>query len=243
MKINIIVCIFSIILLNGCTSTYMLSLNNVERPINAQNKYGEQKITPLTGQEFNGYGFEDKAIKIIWIANIRTSMPFVVQNKTDQSIKIIWDEAAFVDCNGGTHRIMHSGVKYIDRSNSQPPSMVVRNGTLSDTIIPSDNIYFMSGQYGGWKERSLLPAKDSENARYYIGKNIQVLLPLQIESITYEYIFSFIIQGVDGNTDKASNVKIIQKEKPPSKKSRIIGASAMALGLSIFAVLIYSSTK
>lgn len=55
---------------------------------------------------------------------------------------------------------MHSGVKYIDRNNSQPPNIIPKNASLSDVIIPTDNIYYVSGQYGGWRDGQVVQFPD-----------------------------------------------------------------------------------
>lgn len=76
---------------------------------------------------------------------------FSLTNKTSHSIKIIWDEVVYVDVNGSSYRAMYSGVKYIDRTNPQLPTIVFRNGSIEDLVLPTDNVYYLSGQYGGWR--------------------------------------------------------------------------------------------
>jgi len=182
---------------------YDVSLDQVERPDQAKKRYGDPKIIKLSGEGIEKYQFEDEMINIIWIVS-SGGLSFKLFNKTNHSIKIIWDEAAFVGVTGQSQRIMHSGVKYIDRNNPQPPSVIIRNGRLSDIIIPTDNIYYVSGKYGGWRESPIFPnarfgittEQLIEQAKPYIGQSIQVLLPLQIESIVNEYIFSFKINDI-----------------------------------------------
>ena len=188
---------------------YDVSLDQVERPEQAKIRYGDQKIIRLSGEGVEKYQFEDEMINIIWIVT-SGGLSFELFNKTNYSIKIVWDEAAFVGVTGQSQRVMHSGVKYIDRNNPQPPSIVIRNGNLSDIVIPTDNIYYASGKYGGWREAPILPnarfgmttEQLIEQAKPYIGKSIQVLLPLQIEDVVNEYIFSFKINDalLSGNS-------------------------------------------
>jgi len=190
--------------LAGCAAfraSYDIRLTEVERPAQAKQRYGEQKITQIEEEGVNKYYFEDEMVKIVWIPT-SSHVSFILTNKTNHSIKIVWDEAAFVDENGVSHRVMHSGVKYIDRNNPQPPSVVVRNGTITDLVIPTDNIHYVSGQYGYWKKVPLFPVssvnaeKLRSRSQIYIGKTIQVLLPLQIEDVVNEYIFTFEINCV-----------------------------------------------
>jgi hypothetical protein len=152
--------------------------------------------------------FEDDLVKVSWYADSRNIL-FLVENKTDYSIKIPWDEAAFVDINGMSHRVMHSGVKYVDRSQPQAPSIIVRKGKLEDNIVPTDYVY---QDEGTWREKPLLVDKESHN-KYSLGafktfsdfqatvnenidKEYQVLLPLEIENTINDYIFSFKILNV-----------------------------------------------
>ena len=59
--------------------------------------------------------------------------------------------------NGESKRIMHTGVKYSEKTQSQVPTIIVRSASVSDSIIPVDNVYYESGKYGGWKEEGVFP--------------------------------------------------------------------------------------
>lgn len=189
----------------GCVmyhARYDIGLSQVERPADAQKKYGEYKTTQVQDEGGKTYIFEDDMVQIIWLVS-GVGAYFTLANKTDHSIKIIWDEASYVDTTGSNHRVMHSGVKYIDRDSSQPPTIVIRKGTVTDNIVPTDHISFSSGEYGGWEKAPLLPSADfaldtlKTQANKYVNKTIQILLPLEIEGVVNEYIFSFKIGGVE----------------------------------------------
>jgi len=177
---------------------YDINLAEVERPAEAKERYGEPKISK-TEEEGYKFMFEDEMIKILWLPS-DSRLNFFLTNKTAHSIKIMWDEAAYVAENGSSHRVIHKGVKYAQVDDPQPPSVVVRRGTLSEIVIPTSAIYYSDG----WQERYLLPSAQmggdpqvflNENKKF-IGKNIQVLLPIQIEGITNDYIFIFEINDV-----------------------------------------------
>ncbi|MFY9125207.1 MAG: hypothetical protein WAO59_08170 [Bacteroidales bacterium] len=178
---------------------YIVGLQNVERPENAKERYGESKIVNFEEEGKTKYSYEDDMIKIVWLP-LSTQFSFTLQNKTDHSIKIIWDEAAYVDPNGSSGRVMHAGVKYIDRNNPQPPTVIVKNAIIDDMIVPTDNIYYVSGQYGGWRIKPMLPnranTQEELNAltQQYIGKEVRVLLPLEIQGTVNEYIFTFKVE-------------------------------------------------
>lgn len=222
-----VVCAF----VSGCASLpialpVVISLREVERPLQAKERYGEQKITTVEEEGVSKYCFEDEMVRILWLPTVNSFISFTITNKTDHSIRIIWDEAVYVDVSGGSHKVMHAGVKYMDRYNAQLPSVVVRKGWLSDIILPVDNVYYVDS--GGWKESPLLP-----NVEKYIGKTIQVLLPLEIEGIVHEYIFVFNIDRA-GMPPPPPSTKETSEKMPgsPLKRLVIFGVLASVLFLS-----------
>ncbi|NIQ50849.1 MAG: hypothetical protein GTN87_09890, partial [Hydrotalea flava] len=95
----------------------------VEKKFDAPNVYKDEVISIEWNPRPNGLGFE-------------------LTNNTSNSMSVIWDQCAFVDQKGQTHKTMHAGVKYIDRNNAMPPSLVPANGKISDLLYPSDYVYY-----------------------------------------------------------------------------------------------------
>lgn len=194
-------------MLTGCMTFqgyYEIGLQEVERPEDAKERYGESKIINLEEEGETKYVYEDDLIKISWLP-LPTQFAFSLENKSDNSIKIIWDEAVYVDQNGSSGRVMHSGVKYVDRSSPQPPTVVVKKAKVDDMVVPTDNIYYISGQYGGWQTRPLFPNRANTQAELIsltqknIGKTVKILLPLEIQDTVNEYIFSFKVEDFIAN--------------------------------------------
>lgn len=201
------------------SADYQISLIKVERPEKATVRYGVQKVDAVTTDTKYKYAFEDDMVRILWFVNSQR-IAFLLQNKTDYSIKIPWDEAAYVDEIGRSHRVMHRGVKYTDKDKPQPPSVIVRRGSIEDIIHPTDYVDWLSGtsiSAGRWKQKSLLLDWDfgtafSEYSKYSsiddfekavkmnIGKQIQVLLPLQIQDVINDYIFTFNVDSVTASS-------------------------------------------
>lgn len=183
---------------------YNVGLQEVERPENVKERYGESKIINFEDEGTTKYRYEDDMIEIIWLP-LSTQFAFSLKNKTDHSIRIIWDEAVYVDQNGSSGRVMHSGIKYIDRSNPQPPTVVVKNANIDDMILPTDNVYYVSGKYGGWRTKPLFPNRAASQeelnklTQEYIGKEVKVLLPLEIQETINEYIFTFKVEDFISN--------------------------------------------
>lgn len=189
---------------------YDIRLSEVEGPRDAKNPHGEKKIVKFNEEGATKYRFEDEAILVEW-AHTNKSFVFRLKNKTENSIKLIWNEAVYVDSNGMSHRVMHQGVKYIERNNPQPPTVVVRGASVLDSVTPTDNVYYISGRYGGWRTKDLFQTLELVNdtrplediASGYVGKEVQIMLPVQIENVTNEYVYQFTIHGYE-----------IKKEQP-----------------------------
>lgn len=184
----------------GPSLFYNVGLSNVEVPADVKKQFGKTKIVKLDVDGKTNYNYKDDYVDISWIVS-STQFNFVLKNKGTYSIKIPWDEVTYINASGQTGRVMHSGVKYIDRNNSQPPSIVPKNASLSDVIIPTDNIYYVSGQYGGWREGNLfnfpIDKNNIEASKVpYVGKTVRILLPIVIEDIRNEYVFEFKIDDI-----------------------------------------------
>jgi hypothetical protein len=213
IKKHLFVIPFMGLLLSSCgmmqsyMASYSVGLSSVESPANAKQQFGETKVVDFKDGEVNKYRYEDDYIEIVWFVSSK-QFNFELKNKTTHSMKINWDDISFVDINGKTGRVMHSGVKYTDRNNSQPSSTIPRGASLSDILLPTDNVYFISGQYGGWNESNLIPSfyKTQEllntGAPSFVGKKMTILMPIIIESVQNDYTFEFNVDEWINNKNK-----------------------------------------
>ena len=150
-------------------------------------------------------------VKVLILAD-SISIPFWITNKTEHSVKLVWDEATFIGVGGLIEKVMHAGIKYADRNGLQPPSVIPAGQTYVDAAYPNDRVYFREGYYGtyysspgGWEHLSLiLPAAQVQPGHSPIedqafaarvaenkGKRFGLVLPLEIEGVTNEYTFWF----------------------------------------------------
>jgi len=194
------------IILSGCNATcfYIYNLSNVERPQNAKERYGEQKIINFDEKNENTYVYEDDLIKISWFIGTN-KFNFLLENRSDYSIKIIWDDAAYVNTKGMSGRVVHSGIPLKDRNNFQPPTVIPKKSKINDILIPTEKIIYGQNPYSsftsssGWYAHPIIPNIDyskkelCNKAATFIGKTIKILLPLQAEETVNDYIFTFYI--------------------------------------------------
>ena len=223
-RFSIFLCAVWALLAAGCATTglgsrtvaaqYISALVQIDRPEATKERYGS--VVMIKPEPDNKYFYEDGLFSgIFHVTNSRIN--FVLTNKTDHSIKIMWDESAFIGLDGHSCRVAHTGVKYADRNASQPPSVIPGRTSLTDFVLPTDRVYYREGFYGkyysspgGWEELSLvLPSSrritdvDSTAVQTFRsevennkGKRFGLLLPLEIEGVVNEYTFWFQVQDV-----------------------------------------------
>lgn len=175
---------------SGKFTNYKASLNNVNGIV-------------VSGNEAeNIQSYSDKNLEIS-ASHSLTSFFFNIKNKSEKSIKIIWDESNYVDIFGNSTKIIHNGTKLIERENSQIPTIIPVGAKLNETIVPSSNIYYQSGKYGGWKTNNLFTyatgdSKEDKNSKQkLIGQKSKVILTFLIEEQKVEYIFEFELNNVN----------------------------------------------
>ncbi len=124
----------------------------------------------------------------------KAQLGFVLRNKSDQPIQIDWNQVAYVDVTGESHKVIHAGVKYIDRDKTLAPTTVPPSAHIKDTIFPADYVHYTGGEFGGWMEDPLFP--NGKAADSYKGKTFVVFIPLKVGSSQRTYTFKFKIADV-----------------------------------------------
>jgi len=214
MKKTILISICAgLLLLTSCGSlksyvaTYSVGLTTVESPADAKQQFGETKVVNFDEDGINKYRYEDDYIDIVWYVGTK-QFNFKLTNKSGHSMKINWDDVSYVDTKGQVGRVMHAGVKYTDRNNSQPATTIPKGASISDILLPTDNVYYISGQYGGWRENYLFPCvyqtpeAFNEGASNMIGKTMTIMMPIMIENVQNDYTFTFNIDKLLNSATK-----------------------------------------
>ncbi len=163
----------------------VVALASVERPQSAKQRYGPSKISTINDSGVTKYSFEDSLVSVVIFPGEK-EFDFVMVNKTDHTVKLVWDDAAIVGIDGTSDRVIHAGVKYTDKARPQAPSVIVRRGKLSDLAAPAGNISWV---YNNWYTAPLIPRGTNLNG----GRQLQLLLPLEIEGVENEYLFTFSV--------------------------------------------------
>ena len=177
---------------------YVSLLSNVEKPSNPEIRYGETIVIP-SEDAVSKFSYKDNVIDIL-IFGERDGFSFVLQNISGSTIKIIWDEAVFVNFDGSTEKVMHKGTKYAERNESQPPTTIIKNAKWEDTVTPTNLVYYYesTSKYveSGWRTYSLYPRENGLSPG-----QVMLMLPIQIKDVVNEYIFVFDVKYVFDNPE------------------------------------------
>ena len=193
--------------LKSYVANYSVGLATVESPADAKQQFGETKVVSFNEEGVSKYRYEDDYINIVWYVGLK-QLNFTLKNKSGHTLKINWDDVSYVDVKGQVGRVMHSGVKYTDRNSSQPATTVPKGASISDILLPTENVYYVSGQYGGWREKYLIPcvyndaATRDAQASSYVGKTMTIMMPIMIENVQNDYTFTFNIDKLLNKTKK-----------------------------------------
>jgi hypothetical protein len=120
----------------------------------------------------------------------RQGLAVAILNKTDQAIKIDWNQVSYIDETGKANGVSHQGVKYLDAANVKPPSIIPPGARYEDTIVPAGNIQYADG----WRVSPLLPM--GVQSRQLIGKIISLFIPMEISGNVENYSFGTKIESV-----------------------------------------------
>ncbi len=107
---------------------------------------------------------------------------FSLLNLTDAPMLVHWDESAYVDQSGRSHRVIHLGVRYIDRDKPMVPSIVPPKTRLEDIVYPTSHVLYTST---GWDRKALYV--DTETTPFEVG----VFLTLEIKGQKRRLNFRF----------------------------------------------------
>lgn len=139
--------------------------------------------------------YKDNIISTKWEMDV-SQLILSLENLTNNTIKITWDDAAFIDVDGTAARIMHTGTKYSDRNDFQPPTIIPKKTSVIENIVPTRNVYMTDY---GWVEGKLFIYKTynyKETVNTFTGKHVKLLIPIVVGNDTIEYIFDFKVKSV-----------------------------------------------
>lgn len=126
-----------------------------------------------------------------------TRIEFSLYNKLNKPLKVDWQSASVVIA-GEAFRVAHIGTRYFKRNEEQIPTTVPPGATIKDELLPTDNVYYREGDFGGWKEEPLFPvkARKIDMLKHLVGTSLDVYIPIIVGNRTHDYLFKFVITDV-----------------------------------------------
>lgn len=162
---------------NAKQGHYNMLISSIKKP--NSNKFSKGEIVKTD----DGMVYTDNYISLIIIPQDDRFF-FNIKNKSQSNIEIDWDRIIYINENNHSSRVIHSGIQYANRNSPQIPSLIAPKTSITDVIIPADNIYLSSVKYE-WRILPLL--RDSKANGSYDGKNVKIYIPIKINGVSYEY--------------------------------------------------------
>lgn len=185
---------------SGFVATYHVAMPRVDRGPQTEERFGAAELAEFTVDDSTAFVFEDGLLRITW--DVESSrLLFVLENKTDRPIRIIWDDVIFVDLNGAPHKVMHRDIRYAVRGAPMTPTTIDPGETREDYVLAIHLAYQESD--ATWREEPFLTPyrrmtiEELEPARANIGRTFAVVLSLEFEGETNEYVFTFRVTDVE----------------------------------------------
>ncbi len=166
---------------------YVSVLSKVEKPSNPAIRYG--KTTVVKDKNVSKYSYVDNVIDILIFGGSK-QFDFILKNVSDNSIKVIWNEAVFVGFDGTTSKVMHVGTKYSQREADQPATTIIKGAKIEDLAAPNCNVRY-SDVLKEWVTESMYPTTPATSPG-----QLRLMLPIQIKEVINEYVFVFDVNYV-----------------------------------------------
>ncbi len=164
----------------------------------------------------------------------------VVDNQSDKTAEVIWDRCAYVDTEGLSHRLVHSGIQLLAKEQPQSPTTLAPHSRIEDSLFPSD---YVKWGYSDWETRPLFPT-DTNTAmglggtyllsfsgmahpESYRDKEFSVLVTVDEGGKSLERVFRFKVAEVFGEA-QAEEYRYFQEVR-----QRVMQRAAQSQGLHV----------
>lgn len=121
-----------------------------------------------------------------------TGIAFEVENHSTSADRIDWNQMAYIDIDGQSHKVMGEGMRYTDRNAVHPPTVIPPGAKVKQIMIPTDNVLWLNRD---WHTLPLLPVCPA--CTKMIGKTIRVYMLIEHLGKPIDFSFAFPIKSVD----------------------------------------------
>lgn len=212
--------LFSLVIMLGLTSceiycfNYDIVLDNVERI--------DKGFNDKCPKVFANKHYEDKNIKAtLTIDSLTKGINVMIANNTPYSIKVNYNDITFSDTNNKVYRMMSKDLFYDEKNSYHQPIIILKDSHIHDEFTSVNNFIGtnkITTNVLGYRTTtiskiftSILPIdldmssqgleKRRKNAldnnrKIYVGSKIKMYIPIEIDGMTNEYLFTFKVKNV-----------------------------------------------
>ncbi len=172
------------LLIGSCVGGYHynFSLLDAQRQGTASEQCGPVASVKVADTTTTKYKITDSLVDVV-LSVSTYYVEVTIKNKTAHTINILWEKAAYVNTRGERKRVIHRGVNYAQKEVQQKPTAVFKGETVSELMLPSENVNAYLYGSGGW---SMVPIFSNRD----LGRTAQVVLPLEIGGVEFDYVFT-----------------------------------------------------
>lgn len=127
--------------------------------------------------------YQDDRIRVEF-NEVDYNLNLVLTNKTGNPVRILWNDASFVDEFGVSHRVMHASQGLSEPNQTQQATAIAPGAKLRDGLSPID--YAKWSRRGAKQEREMLSKRS-------LGKKVGLLLPVEFTDGKRDYFFQFFV--------------------------------------------------
>lgn len=211
--------LFSLFML-GLTSceiyhfNYDIALDNVERI--------DKGFNDKCPKVFADKHYEDKNIKAtLTIDSLTKGINVMIANNTQYPIKVNYNDITYSNANNEICRMMSKNLSYDEKNIYHQPTIILKDSYIYDEFIPINSFIgsrVVTVNFNGHRTTAIskivtniLPIdldKDSQSfekkrktalnkiKKNYVGSKIKMYIPIEIDGMTNEYLFTFKVKNV-----------------------------------------------
>jgi hypothetical protein len=167
---------------------YDFSVLDVQRHGAANENVGPVTATREPDSNATRYRLSDSLVDIRFFITTY-QLEFSLTNKTGKTLKIDWEKAAYITPRGIHERVIHKGIVFAQKEVVQHPSLVYKDESISEYLLPAQNVQVYLYGSGGW---SMVPLFSNGD----LGRTAQAIIPIEIDGVAHQYVVRFVIKSV-----------------------------------------------
>jgi hypothetical protein len=152
---------------------------------------------PIT-YAFESKPYEDGDMRISLAVDVSSGIAIEAINKSEGPIEIAWEQSAYINERSESSRLIHSNIRFMNKEQAQPNTVIPPNAKVSEMVFPSDHINSSSEK---WTQKPLLPYplrldSNVEQIDQLVGKEIRLFMRFIVNEKKVDRTFSLKIIGI-----------------------------------------------